>query len=132
MVVDELAAFLVAQGLATLNVDLWLHVAPDEPDELAFIIEYAGDEPDYVQNDRSVELEYPRIQIGVRGSQPEVTRLRAEQIYQSLMKIDNELLSGTRYLSCLPVDTPAMIGRDESGRFLSTINFRVEKELTNV
>jgi hypothetical protein len=132
MVVEELAAFLVAQGLATLNVDLWLHVAPDEPDELAFIIEYAGDEPDYVQNDRSVELEHPRIQVGVRGSQPEVTRLRAERLYQSLMKIENESLSGTRYLSCLPIDTPAMIGRDESGRFLSTVNFRVEKELTNV
>ena len=132
MVVEELAAYLVAKGLATLNADLWLHVAPDDPDELAFIIEYAGDEPDYVQNDRSVELEYPRVQIGVRGAQPEVTRLRAERLYQSLMKIDNESLSGTRYLSCIPVDTPAMIGRDESGRFLSTVNFRIEKELTNV
>ena len=132
MVVEELAAFLVAQGLATLNADLWLHVMPDEPDDAAVIIEYAGDEPDFVQNDRKVELEHPRIQVAVRGELPEVTRLRAEQIYQSLMKIDNELLSGTRYLSCVPVDTPAMLGRDESGRFMSTINFRVEKELTNV
>jgi hypothetical protein len=132
MVVEELAAFLVAQGLAVLNADLWLHVMPDEPDDAAVIIEYAGDEPDYVQNDRKVELEHPRIQVAVRGELPEVTRLRAEQIYQSLMKIDNELLSGTRFLSCLPVDTPAMLGRDESGRFLSTINFRVEKELTHV
>jgi hypothetical protein len=132
MVVEELGAFLVAQGLAVLNADLWLHVMPDEPDDAAVIIEYAGDEPDYVQNDRKVELEYPRVQVAVRGELPEVTRLRAEQIYQSLMMIDNELLSGTRYLSCLPVDTPAMLGRDESGRFMSTINFRVEKELTNV
>ena len=132
MVVEELGAFLVAQGLATLGVDLWLHVMPDEPDDAAVIIEYAGDEPDYIQNDRKVELEHPRIQVAVRGELPEVTRLRAEQIYQSLMKIDNELLSGTRHLSCLPIDTPAMIGRDESGRFMSTINFRVEKELTNV
>jgi hypothetical protein len=132
MVVEELAAFLVAQGLATLKVDLWLHVAPDDPDDCAFIIEYAGDEPDFIQNDRMVEVERPRVQVTVRGEKPEVTRLRAERLYQSLMKIENESLSGTRYLSCIPIDTPAMIGRDESGRFLSTVNFRIEKELSNV
>jgi hypothetical protein len=132
MIVEELAAYLTAQGLGTLNVDMWLHVSPDEPDEQMTIIEYAGDEPDYVQNERMVDTENPRVQIAVRSAQPQVARLRAELVYQSLMKIKNELVNGTRILQCVPVDNPALAGRDESGRFLVTTNFRVKKELTSV
>ena len=132
MIVEELAAYLSAQGLGTLNTDMWLHVSPDEPDEQMTIIEYAGDEPDFVQNDRSVDTENPRVQIAVRSEEPQVARLRAERVYQSLMKIDNEVINGTRILQCVPIDTPALAGRDESGRFLVTANFRVKKELTNV
>lgn len=96
------------------------------------IIEYAGDEPEYVQNERMVDTENPRVQIAVRSERADVARLRAERVYQSLMKIDNEILNGTRILQCVPVDNPALAGRDESGRYLVTVNFRVKKELTSV
>ena len=132
MVCEELAAYLEAAGLATRNVDLWLHVAPDEPAELALIIEYAGDEPDWVHDKRQVDTEHTRVQVSVRSERPEVARLRVERLYQSLMMIKNEMLSGTRYIWCMPVDTPAMIGRNESGLFIATVNFRVQKELTSV
>ena len=132
MIVEELAAYLISQGLAELGVDTWLHVSPDEPDEQMTIIEYAGDEPDLVQNSRMVDTENPRVQIAVRSAQPDVARLRAERVYQSLMKINDEHLNGTRILQCVPVDNPALAGRDESGRFLVTVNFRVKKELTSV
>ena len=132
MVVDEIAAFLSAQGLGTLNVDMWLHVTPDEPTESLTIYEYAGDEPEYIQDDVMVDTENPRIQIAVRSDQPQVARLRAEEVYQALMKIRNDILNGTRILRCVPVDNPALLGRDESGRFLVTTNFRVKKELTSV
>lgn len=132
MVVEELAAYLTAQGLAILNTDTWLHVSPDEPDEQMTIIEYAGDEPEYIQNERRVDTENPRVQIAVRSGQPEVARLRAEQVYQSLMDIRNEVVDGTKILWCRPIDNPALVGRDESGRFLVTVNFSVKKELTNV
>ena len=132
MVVEELAVFLVSQGLAVMGTDTWLHVMPDEPNDAMSIIEYGGDEPDYIQENPKVDTENPRVQVAVRSMQPEVARLRAEMIYQSLMTIRNETLNGTRILWCQPVDTPAMLGRDESGRFLVTTNFRVLKELTNV
>ncbi len=132
MVTEELAAFLASQGLVDLGVDTWLHVIPDEPDDATSIIEYAGEEPEYIQDNPKVDLENPRVQVAVRSKQPEVARLRAERIYQSLMGIRNELLNGTRILWCQPIDTPALLGRDESGRFLVTTNFRVLKELTNV
>ena len=132
MVVEELAAYLSAQGLGVLGTDMWLHVSPNEPDEQMTIIEYAGDEPEFTQNDRGVDTENPRVQIAVRSEQPEVARLLAEQVYQALMKIRNELLNGTRILWCRPIDVPALAGRDDSGRFLVTCNFNVKKELTNV
>jgi hypothetical protein len=132
MVVEELAAFLVSQGLAVLSTDTWLHVMDEKPDEAMSIIEYAGEEPEYIQDNPKVDLENPRVQIAVRSIRPEVARLRAERVYQSLMAIRNETLNGTRILWCQPIDTPALLGRDESGRFLVTTNFRVLKELTNV
>lgn len=132
MIVEELASHLVTKGLAVLGTDTWLHVIPDDPDEAMSIIEYAGEEPEYIQENPSVDLENPRVQIAVRSQQPEVARLRAERVYQSLMAIRNEVLDGTRILWCQPIDTPALLGRDESGRFLVTTNFRVLKELTNV
>jgi len=132
MIVEEIAAFLTAQGLGTKNVDMWLHVTPDEPDECLTIYEYAGEEPEFVHDDVSVDTENPRVQIAVRSAQPQVARLRAEQVYQALMTIRNEMLNGTRILRCVPVDNPALVGRDESGRFLVTANFRVKKELTSL
>jgi hypothetical protein len=132
MIVEEIAAFLTAQGLGTLNVDMWLHVTPDEPNECLTIYEYAGEEPEFVHDDVSVDTENPRVQVAVRSEKPQVARLRAEQVYQALMTIRNEMLNGTRILRCVPVDNPALVGRDESGRFLVTANFRVKKELTNL
>jgi hypothetical protein len=132
MVVEEIAAHINSLGLATLGTDLFMHVSPDEPDELTVVTEYAGDEPDFVQDALVADTENSRIQVAVRSTQPEVGRLLAEQIYQAMMGIRNDMLSGTRILWCRPSDTPAMIGRDDSGRFLTTVNFRVKKELSSV
>jgi len=132
MVVEEVGAYLVAEGLAILGTDLFLHVLPDKPDEAASLINYLGDEPDYVQDGRKVDTENPRVQLAVRSMRPEVCRLRAEKMYQSLMQIRNQVLDGTRYLWLRPVNSPSMAGRDENGRFLTTVNFRISKELTSV
>jgi hypothetical protein len=131
MVVEEIANFIHERGLATLGTDLWMHVSPDEPDDLTVVTEYAGDEPEFVQDQLLADIENSRIQIAVRSTQPEVGRALAEQIYQAMMEIRNDVLSGTRVLWCRPSDTPAMIGRDDSGRFLTTVNFRVKKELSS-
>lgn len=132
MIVEEIANYLNVLGVATLGTDLFMHVSPDEPDDLMLVNEYAGDEPEFVQDQLRVDLENPRIQIVVRSERPEVGRALAEQAYQALMDIRNDVLSGTRILWCRPSDTPAMIGRDDSGRFLTTVNFRVKKELSSV
>jgi len=132
MVVEDLALVLEVAGVGTLGTDIRLHVAPDDPDNLMVLIDYAGDTPEWVQDKQKVDTENPRVQVAVRGTQPEEVRLRAEQAYQTLMTIENEVINGTRYLWCQPVDTPSIIGRDESGRHLATVNFRVKKELSNV
>lgn len=132
MILEDLATFLESQGLATRGVDLWLHVSPDMPNECAILVEYAGDDPDWVMENRKADTENPRVQLGVRSEQPEVARLRAERMYQAMMTIRNDIINGTRYLWCRPVDSPTMIGRDDSGRFMATVNFMVQKELTSV
>jgi hypothetical protein len=132
MILDELAAHVVADGLGTLGVDFFLHVAPDDPEEITVLTEYAGDDPVWIQDDDKIEIENARVQLMTRSARPEVCRLQAERVYQSLMRIKNETLNGTRILWCQPVDTPAMLGRDDNGRFMTTANFRVAKELTSV
>lgn len=131
MIVEEIANYIDSRGFATLGTDLFMHVSPDEPNDVMAVIEYAGDDPEFVQDQLRVDIENSRVQIVVRSSQPEVGRALAEQVYQALMDIRNDVLSGTRILWCRPVDTPAMIGRDDSGRFLTTVNFRVKKELSS-
>lgn len=130
MILEELAAYLVSHGFGTMGVDLFLHVAPDKPDDLVVLIEYAGDEPLWVQEGPKVDLERPRVQLAARSVRPEVCRARAEAGYQLLMAIHNLVIDGTRILWCNPSDAPAMAGRDENGRFLTTVNFRVTKELS--
>jgi hypothetical protein len=132
MILEELADHLVAEGLAVLGTDLFLHVMPDKPDACASLINYSGDEPDYVQEERKVDVENPRVQLAVRSKQPQVCRERAEVLYQSLMQIRNQTFTGTRILWVRPVDSPTMAGRDENGRYLTTVNFRITKELSNV
>lgn len=132
MIVEDIGAYLQAYGIGTLGVDLFLHVTPDKPEDSVTIVEYSSDPPEYIHDKQKVEVELPRVQVSARSMRPEVGRLKAEQIYQLLMAIHNEVIGTTRYLWCMPVDSPAMVGRDENGRFLSTVNFRVSKELSSV
>lgn len=132
MIVEDIGSYLQTNGLGTLSVDLFLHVAPDKPDESMSVVEYSSDPPDYIHDKQKVEVEYPRVQISCRSIHPEVGRLLAEKVYQLLMAIHNEVIGTTRYLWVMPVDSPAMVGRDENGRFITTVNFRVSKELSSV
>jgi hypothetical protein len=132
MIVEDIGAYLQANGIGTLSVDLFLHVAPDKPDDLMSVTEYSSDPPQYIHDKAKVEIELPRIQIAARSMRPEVGRLKAERAYQLLMAIHNGIIGTTRYLWCQPVDSPAMVGRDENGRFITTVNFRVSKELSSV
>lgn len=131
MALEDLAAHLVASGLGTLGSDLFLHVAPDKPDDLMVLVDYSGDPPDWVQEESKVEIENVRVQLMARSKQPQACKERADKAYQVLMEIQSSSIGGTRILWCKPVDAPAMIGRDENGRFMTTVNFRVAKELTS-
>lgn len=132
MVADDLALRLEQAGIGTVGTDIFKYVSPDGPDAQLTIIPYSGDEPDRVQEKRKVEAENPRVQVAARGDRPEEVTLLIERAYQALMVIENEVINGVYYQWCDPVDTPSIIGRDESGRHLATVNFRVKKELTSV
>jgi len=132
MMVEDIGAYLELNGIGTLAVDLFLHVAPDKPDDQILLAEYASDEPEWIQDSPKVDYENPRIQLSVRSMRPETGRLICERAYQLLMQVERQTLSGTRYLWVKPMDSPAMVGRDENGRFLSVVNFRVAKELSSV
>lgn len=132
MVVEDIGQYLAANGIGTLSVDLFLHVSPDKPDDLVTVAEYSSDDPMFTQDQLAADHERPRVQVSARSLRPEDGRLVAERAYQILMEIHNEVINGTRYFWCRPVDSPAMVGRDENGRFVSTVNFRISKELTSV
>ena len=132
MVADDLALMLEVAGIGTVGTNIFKYVSPDEPDDLLVLVPYAGDEPDWVQDNAKVEAENPRVQVAGRGNRPEELTLLMERVYQTLMSIEGDIINGTYYQWCKPVDTPSIIGRDESGRHLATVNFRVKKGLTNV
>lgn len=132
MVVEDIATILQAGGIGTIGVDLFQHVSPDKPDDLVTVAEYTSDEPQWIQDSETVDVENTRVQVAARSMRPETGRLVAERAYQLLMTVKGQTINGTRYLWCRPADAPGMVGRDENGRFLSVVNFRIAKELSSV
>lgn len=132
MLLDDIGAFLQAEGLGTLGEDFFLSTSPDTPDTAIVVREYGGEAPVMVHNTPGVAYELPRFQVACRAVDYETARLAAERCYRALARVANQQIGGARYLSIAPLQPPFPIGPDESGREIVVFNCGVQKTLSTI
>lgn len=129
MMLDEVAAHLMAVGYGTVGTSLFKGTRPDDPDDLTCLYEYTGANPEYIQEQSSPVFEKPQLQVLVRSKDYETARRKAAQAWGILAQVHNAILSGVRYRHILPNGSPALLGRDANDRLLIAFNASVDKEV---
>lgn len=134
-VLDEVGAYLVAQGLGVLDDDLFLGtMPPDQPDDkdvMVCVREYPGLEGVSGFGTPGLFHETPAIQVVCRGKPKAYAapRAKAELIYQALARVQAEALGGTFYHWIHPRNPPTdILGKDENERVRISFNCLCEKE----
>jgi len=127
--IDDVAARLVAQGVGTLNVNIFRSSAaliPAGDGPFITIIDTGGSGPSRVHNSvRSTQR--PTAQIMTRASKYETAYVKARAAYTALDGIFNTTLSGTFYQSITARQEPTDVGKDDSGRSMISFNIGAEK-----
>jgi hypothetical protein len=136
VILDEVAAFLVAQGLGVLNVDLFAGKLPNDPNACCAVYEYPGMPGEFgFGAPGGVIHETPGIQVVFRGEPHDYVgpRVKAQAAYLALSKVQAEPLSGTFYHWIHPQHTPTPLGpgpegRDGLDRIVVKCSYLCEKE----
>jgi len=130
MMLDDIAAFLEAEGVGVVGTDIFKAIHPDTAPETSMTIyEYAGRPPmDQFGEDDVPSIERPGLQVIARSPNYQDARNFLQDAYNALCKIANEVLGTTLYERVQPVQSPFPMGRDANSRALVTVNFSVWKD----
>lgn len=128
MLLSEIALYLEVNGIAVRAQNLFAGEIPAHAPELAIgLIETGGGPPRFVHERERRITETPGFQVRVRGPEYEGAREKIEAIVETLT-FRERVLSGVRYLSVVPTQSPIDLGRDDNERHLLACNFDVVKE----
>ncbi len=131
MILPELGAYLVAQGIGTLATDLFLGFLPDTPDDCVVLYEYGGLASEHTfKATPGAAWENPRVQIVARAKVYNTGRTKIENTYKKLDGLINTTMTGVRYLGIFAIQSPFFLDRDERGRNKFAFNAQVMKELS--
>lgn len=138
MILDDLGTLLQTAGLGTLGQTIFLGSMPLDapgtttPDAIMALLETPGPGPLLVHDDVLPSIEQPIVQVRVRDAPYayQAARLRAQQAWQVLSAVHNEALSGTEYLSILPLQSPFPLDTDDFARPHLIFHVRCAKALT--
>ena len=134
MVLDEIGAYLAANGIGTVGTDLFLGFLPDTPDAAVAIYETGGMEPYRAMRSSAGQpvAERPSIQVVCRNVAYEyqTARTTADSAWKLLEGLGDTTLAGVRYLWAAAVQSPFLMGRDDSGRVLIAFNVDLVKAMS--
>lgn len=117
----------ILDGISSLSlafaVDLFINERPSTPDECVTIYDSGGF--DSQPND----LERPTVQIVVRGTKNgfQTAYALAKAIRNELHEYVNTTVNSTRYIQIMAQGAILSIGKDDNGRPLFSMNFRIER-----
>lgn len=100
---------------------------PDTPDNSVGLYEYGGGPPRQTLGNQN-PTENPRLQVLVRHFDVETALERSKQIMKFLITINDQELSGVRYIKISAASGPGALGTDSEDRHRFSTNFEVEKE----
>lgn len=124
MLLDDIKDYLVSNGIGVFGTDIFIGTLPPSPDDCIALFEYAGEPPDL-----HWDGEYPGLQVMARGAKYPTARAKIEQVKNLLHGVTEEVINGTRYLLIHARHSPETLGKDENGRQLFVVNFRIIKEV---
>jgi hypothetical protein len=133
MLLDELKAYLVAQGVGVFGTSLFLgskaRIPSENGDDGPYIslIETGGSGPTRIQNQSTANTQRPTVQVVVRAKSYLVARTKSKQVYQALDGLYNTTLSGVLYHSVVARQEPTDIGLDTVDRPMVVFNLDIEK-----
>lgn len=135
MTLPELAAFLESEGHGTQWADTgWrieYGVLSPEPDTVISLMLYGGMADEHAMGYGITRLEYPRVQVTVRGAKDDhdTPYIKAMDIRDSLTTLVNTYLSGVKYLEVNAIQPPFFVRRDDNFRVEIGCNFQIIKEV---
>jgi hypothetical protein len=102
----------------------------NSPDEQVALNMYAGNPPNLGFSIPGLQFENPGLQIAVRGATTDFEGPEAviDLLYADLVKVQDEYLSGSRYLIIRANQQPFLAERDGNQRCIWKCNFICEKE----
>ena len=129
----DIGAYLVANVTDTslvLGTNLFLGRLPDTPATCVAIFETSGLVPIEAMGGSSLPaFIQPRAQLLVRAAYADAASL-AEDCFKKLTLIDNEALSGTKYLRVEGIQSPFYLERDGQERVVFACNYQTQRVLT--
>jgi hypothetical protein len=115
----------------TLGTNLFLGRLPETPDTCVAIIETAGQSSVEAMGGSTLPAyTRPRAQVLVRAVAYSDASDLAEDIYKKMQLIDNESLSGVRYLRADGLQSPFYLDRDMEERAVFSCNYQTLRVLT--
>lgn len=125
MLLDDIALYLQQKGIGTIGTDIFKGQLPATPDNAIALFEYAGEPQDLTD----ANLEYPGLQVLVRNKSYASGRQKIEQLKNDLHGITETTINNVRYLLIQAKQSPFFLERDENGRAIFVVNFRIIKEV---
>ncbi len=117
---EQLGAFLAAEGCGTVGVDLFLGRLPEKAGTVVGLLEYGG-EPSVQTMMRPVVLT-PRLQVCGRSDSYTTVRTRIGKIHALLDGYRGTAMPGVYWIEAL--SPPFRLGADENLRELVAFNVR--------
>jgi len=130
MLLDELAAHLVSQGVGVLGTSIILGskgVIPSGDGPYISLIETGGSGPTRIHNTSVANTQRPTVQVVVRAKSYLTARTKSKAAYVALDGIFNTTLTGVLYHSITARQEPTDIGLDTLERPMVVFNIEVEK-----
>lgn len=128
---DEIIAQLVADAVGTAATDLFADVMPDAPNTCVAVIEYPGRPSEFAFGSARVKWEFPRIQFSARGEPGDAVapRVKLNAVRNSIVKMANATVLGTKYLRVQPLQAPFPNGRDANECYTFAFNAEFQREV---
>lgn len=124
MLTRQIAQYLAANGIGTLDTNIFYESLPASPNAAVAVFSTGG-----FESANFMGYDDPTIQVRVRDTSPTGAYNRISAIYNVLqgLKHTNLVSGGIRVISVTAIQSsPENIGKDEQGRLEYTQNYRIE------
>lgn len=125
MLLDDIGLYLQQKGIGIIGTDIFKGQLPTTSDNAIALFEYAGEPQDLTD----ANLEYPSLQVLVRNKSYATGRQKIEQVRNILHGLTETTINNVRYLLIQAKQSPEALPRDENGRAIFVVNFRIMKEV---